>query len=150
MDAFVQRLKGCGDARFISRRGSGGGGLESAADNTVTAVSTLFGDNTATVGADFSGDVNANFSLFESTGQTNINVIAVGGVSADKNVKGKDAKLGPLQNNGGPTQTHALLTGSPAVNKGANPKGLTTDQRGFKPRTFGGKADIGAFESGAS
>jgi hypothetical protein len=62
-----------------------------------------------------------------------------------------DAILGPLQNNGGPTQTHALLSGSPAIDAG-NPGGcrdefgalLTTDQRGFPRRAAG--CDIGAFE----
>jgi len=60
-----------------------------------------------------------------------------------------DPKLGPLQDNGGPTLTHALLPGSPAVNAG-NPGGcmgsaglLTTDQRGFA--RFG-RCDIGAYE----
>ena len=46
--------------------------------------------------------------------------------------------LGPLANNGGPTQTHALVVGSPAIDAG-NPNGcldnagmlLPTDQRGF-------------------
>ena len=70
-----------------------------------------------------------------------------------------DPQLGPLQNNGGPTQTHALLAGSPAID-GGNPSGcrdslgtlLTTDQRGF-PRPVDGNndsvtaCDIGAFES---
>jgi hypothetical protein len=43
-----------------------------------------------------------------------------------------DSKLGPLQNNGGPTQTHRLLLGSPAIDAGSNALagGLTTDQRG--------------------
>jgi hypothetical protein len=62
-----------------------------------------------------------------------------------------DPKLGPLQNNGGPTQTHALLFGSPAIDAG-NPGGcrdefgalLTTDQRGFDRPALG--CDIGAFE----
>jgi hypothetical protein len=66
-----------------------------------------------------------------------------------------DPMLGPLQNNGGPTQTMALPSGSPAVDVG-NPVGCTdglghllkTDQRG-KPRpdaedTSG--CDIGAYE----
>src|SRR5262249_40408820 len=44
---------------------------------------------------------------------------------------GADLKLGPLANNGGPTFTHALLPGSAALNKGANPGALTTDQRGL-------------------
>jgi hypothetical protein len=60
--------------------------------------------------------------------------------------------LGPLQNNGGPTQTMAPLPGSPAIDAGAstlavdaqgNP--LTTDQRGLA-RVSGAAVDIGAFE----
>lgn len=63
-----------------------------------------------------------------------------------------DPGLGPLQNNGGPTETHALLSGSPAIDAGDGalaPAG--TDQRGF-PRIADGNAngtaiiDIGAFE----
>ena len=62
-----------------------------------------------------------------------------------------DPQLGPLQNNGGPTQTHAVLAGSPAIDAG-DPGGcrdnlgalLTTDQRGF-PRPAVG-CDIGAYE----
>ena len=55
--------------------------------------------------------------------------------------------LGPLQNNGGPTLTMALLTGSPAIDKGANPLALAFDQRGKGfPRVIGAAADIGAFE----
>jgi hypothetical protein len=65
-----------------------------------------------------------------------------------------DPKLGPLQNNGGPTQTHALLSTSPAVDKGRS-SGSLTDQRGLsRPiddpgitnATGGDGADIGAFE----
>jgi len=68
-----------------------------------------------------------------------------------------DPKLGPLQNNGGPTQTHALLPGSPAIDAGSdgcrNGAGgpLQTDQRG-SPRATDGNGDgtatcdIGAFE----
>ena len=56
--------------------------------------------------------------------------------------------LGPLNANGGPTRTHALLGGSPAINTGSNPLGLATDQRGAGfPRVNGGQADIGAYES---
>ena len=59
-------------------------------------------------------------------------------------------KLGPLQDNGGPTFTMALLAGSPALNAGddallASPFNLSTDQRGL-PRPFGPHVDIGAFE----
>lgn len=55
--------------------------------------------------------------------------------------------LGPFQNNGGPTFTLALLAGSPAINKGANPLALAFDQRGPGfARVVGAAADIGAFE----
>ena len=54
--------------------------------------------------------------------------------------------LGPLANNGGPTQTHALLSGSPAINRGINASLPSTDQRGL-PRLVGPRVDSGAFES---
>ncbi|MDQ4122428.1 MAG: carboxypeptidase regulatory-like domain-containing protein [Acidobacteriota bacterium] len=67
--------------------------------------------------------------------------------------------LGALQNNGGQTDTHALLFGSPAINAGNNcvtnnscstnnpPLALTTDQRGTGfLRQRGSAVDIGAFE----
>jgi hypothetical protein len=61
-----------------------------------------------------------------------------------------DPMLGPLQNNGGPTFTHALLTGSPAINAG-NPAFTPPpdyDQRGPGfPRVLSCRIDIGAFES---
>ena len=73
--------------------------------------------------------------------------------SGDRN--NTDPKLGPLQNNGGPTLTMALPSGSPAVDSG-NPSGcndgqghrLTTDQRG-QPRPDkedSGGCDMGAYE----
>ncbi len=52
-------------------------------------------------------------------------------------------QLGSLQNNGGRTQTHALLPSSPAINAGTNVGCPATDQRGY-PRL--GKCDIGAYE----
>jgi hypothetical protein len=52
--------------------------------------------------------------------------------------------LGPLQNNGGPTPTFALLLNSPAINAGDDT--LTgTDQRGYA-RKSGTHVDIGAYE----
>jgi hypothetical protein len=56
-----------------------------------------------------------------------------------------DAKLGPLADNGGPTLTVALLSGSPAINAGASAGAPTTDQRGVT-RPQGPGVDIGAFE----
>src|SRR3989442_4403300 len=70
-----------------------------------------------------------------------------------------DPMLGPLQDNGGPTFTHALLAGSPAIDQGKRDTipalASNTDQRGFpRPVDFpaianaagGDGSDIGAFE----
>jgi CSLREA domain-containing protein len=76
-------------------------------------------------------------------------------------ITGQDPQLGPLQNNGGTTQTHALNASSPAIDAG-DPSGckeqisdvlLMTDQRGA-PRHVDGDnnrspiCDMGAFEYG--
>ena len=53
--------------------------------------------------------------------------------------------LGPLQNNGGQTPTHALLPGSPAINHGDNSGCPATDQRDVA-RPQAGVCDIGAYE----
>lgn len=60
-----------------------------------------------------------------------------------------DPKLRPLAYRGGPTQTHALMPGSPAINAGDNAGAPATDQRGHT-RILGGVIDIGAYESGVS
>jgi hypothetical protein len=58
-----------------------------------------------------------------------------------------DPLLGPLQDNGGPTSTHALSTASPAIDHGNNAASLQNDQRGSGfPRVVGASADIGAYE----
>jgi len=58
---------------------------------------------------------------------------------------GTDPNLGPLQDNGGPTFTHALLAGSPAIDVGSNADCPETDQRGVT-RPINGICDIGAYE----
>ncbi|TMM09469.1 MAG: hypothetical protein E6G00_10395 [Actinobacteria bacterium] len=57
----------------------------------------------------------------------------------------KNPLLGPLQDNGGPVPTRALLPHSPAINKGDNVGCPATDARGFHRPAFG-ICDIGAFE----
>jgi hypothetical protein len=63
-------------------------------------------------------------------------------------VSAEDLKLGPLQDNGGPTMTHALLPGSVAID--VIPDAMCevdTDQRGEpRPETGGTMCDVGAFE----
>jgi predicted outer membrane repeat protein len=64
--------------------------------------------------------------------------------SASPTVIVADPMLGPLAGNGGPTMTHALLEGSPAIDAAADCV-VTEDQRGIdRPR--GAACDIGAFE----
>lgn len=58
--------------------------------------------------------------------------------------------LGPLRNNGGPTNTHALRTGSPAIDAIPRPTNgwgtdIATDQRAPK-RPQGGDCEAGGFE----
>ncbi len=55
------------------------------------------------------------------------------------------ALLGPLLSNGGLAQTHALLTGSPALNHGDSASCEATDQRGLA-RSLAAPCDIGAYE----
>jgi hypothetical protein len=59
-------------------------------------------------------------------------------------LKGTNPQIGPLANNGGPTFTHALAQGSPAVDAGGA-SCPPTDQRGIA-RPQGAACDIGAFE----
>ena len=71
------------------------------------------------------------------------------------NILNQSALLGPLADNGGPTQTHALLSDSLAINSGNNNFAVdafgvpfTNDQRGSGfDRIQVGAVDIGAFES---
>jgi CSLREA domain-containing protein len=75
-------------------------------------------------------------------------------LSSPGDLSAMDPKLGPLQDNGGPTLTHALLPGSPAIDAGDDavtgpPLTLTTDQRGL-PRQARLHVDIGAVESSAT
>ncbi len=105
--------------------------------------------------------INANnFNLFGSNGNSGVTGFAPGPTDIVPSVPLANI-LGPLQNNGGPTQTHALVAGSPAIDAG-NPNGcrdnagvlLQTDQRGFLRPADGNNdgtagCDIGAYEASA-
>jgi hypothetical protein len=56
------------------------------------------------------------------------------------------ALIGPLADNGGPTFTHALSPGSPAIDAANDALCPATDQRGTN-RPQGTHCDIGAYES---
>jgi hypothetical protein len=122
----------------------------------VKASNTIIALNTAASGPDVNGALTSQgFNLIgNNSGATITPAIA----SDQIGTSGApiDPLLDPngLQNNGGPTKTHALLSGSPAIDKG-NSSGSFIDQRGFiRPVgsagvSDGDGSDIGAFEFGA-
>jgi CSLREA domain-containing protein len=74
---------------------------------------------------------------------------------ANGSLPNTDPLLDSLQNNGGPTWTHALLWGSPAIDAGDDAQCPTTDQRGVsRPLDGDGDGvaicDIGSFEAAIS
>ncbi len=87
--------------------------------------------------------IHASHSLIESS------LGCVNGININ-NLTG-DPNLGPLQDNGGPTFTHALLAGSKAIDAGSNdalPPDTVYEQRGPGfPRILGNTVDLGAFEA---
>ena len=131
--------------------GGAGGGID-ATSGTTTLYDTIVAGNTSGTGktastSDVSGNVAAAsaFNLIGgvSGGLTNgVNGNLVGVAAAS-------LKLGTLADNGGPTQTIALLAGSPAIGAGsASIAGVTiplVDQRGIAH--IPGKFDIGAYQS---
>ena len=86
-------------------------------------------------------------SSFYSPSSRNLIMYSQGFVPPD--TRTADPLLGPLQNNGGTTLTHAIGAGSPAINTGSSADVGPWDQRGegFPRRSCGGSvADIGAYE----
>ena len=67
------------------------------------------------------------------------------GLTGPGDLPNTDPLLGPLQDNGGPTQTHALQARSPAIDAGDNVGCPAADQRGVR-RPQGIACDIGAYE----
>jgi hypothetical protein len=113
-------------------------GVDNTGGGTFYALNTLIAKN----GTDFSGTLTSQgFNLIGDLG-TNMTVIG----ATNGNIYGVDPLLGPLQNNGGPTLTHALMRGSPAINAGNKDGAPLTDERGVA-RPYGDGVDIGAFES---
>jgi uncharacterized repeat protein (TIGR01451 family) len=132
------------DSSTITNNAAGGISAGAAINlaNSIVAGNTPF---------DVAGLITSQgYNLMQSTSSATISGVTTG------NILGQDAKLGPLADNGGPTQTHLLLAGSPAMDAG-NPSGetdpdgnlLTVDQRGLS-RTVGPASDIGPVENQAS
>jgi hypothetical protein len=127
----------------------GGGGIENFGGTLMLKNSIIAGNTAAGSGPDILSDVAISSNARNFIGITSG---IFGGVQpSDKTTATHGSiNLGPLANNGGPTRTHALLVGSPAIDAGDNTAAaaLTTDQRGTGfPRIVNSTVDIGAFES---
>ncbi len=147
-----------------------GGGILHGGGNSVTVVNSTITGNTAAndgglvVGS--SGGFQLKNTIVADNTPQNCSVLGTGTIvshnpnldsgstcgfsAAFGDLVNTDPMLGPLQNNGGRTPTHALLPGSPAIDAGNNAGCPATDQRGV-PRplevTLGFTlCDIGAFE----
>jgi hypothetical protein len=133
----------------------GGGGLEGSG---IIKSSTISGNRNGGISTNameigdtiLDGNTNANIDGTATSLGYNISSDDGGGnLTGPGDQINTDPMIGPLQNNGGPTLTHALLPGSPAVNAGDpnfTPPPLY-DQRGSPfVRVFNGRIDIGSFE----
>ena len=126
----------------LSAVGRGGGIYSSAPTRTDSSIIAL---NTAPTGPDFTGGGGLQSLGYNIIGNNADAVISsqptdqIGTPAAPI-----DPLLGPLADNGGPTLTHALQAGSPAINRG-DPAAPPQDQRGYGRA---GVPDVGAFEYG--
>lgn len=128
-----------------SNQGSGIASSGFAGVQTIVTSSLVSGNNNTDV--DFTDDTT---NTFISNGHNLIgDGNAVDAFNQATDITGNtNPGLGSLADNGGPTFTHAILEGSPAIDAGSNPDNLEFDQRGEGfPRTKGNATDIGAFES---
>ncbi|NEO85354.1 MAG: CHAT domain-containing protein [Spirulina sp. SIO3F2] len=133
----------------FNRANGDGGGVAVRGTHANQIVNTIIANN-LDAGAQ-APDISVNLS--SSTVRYNLiqNTTGITGATiataVNGNIVGKDPRLAPLANNGGPTPTHALLPGSPAINAGENAAvTYRFDQRG-EVRIQKGRVDIGAYES---
>ncbi len=130
---------------FNKSENIGGGIYNASLAATTTLKNSIVALNTAVEGNNFAGEnsfVSADYNL---VGEDSLAVFP----AMSNDLEGTfESPLNPmidvLADNGGFTQTHALLEGSPAFNSG-NPIDNFLDQRG--ETVFGGRRDIGAFEA---
>ena len=131
------------NSTVTNNSGSYGGGVQNR--GTLNLSNSIVAGNTATHNPT---DI---YNFPNSSVSGNYNLVQNGdAITGTGNITGQDAKLGALANNGGATQTHALIDGSPAIDMGDpnfNSANLPYDQRGAGfPRVVNGRVDIGAYE----
>jgi CSLREA domain-containing protein len=123
--------------------GSGAGLYAGSATQTVRTSNTIIAGNL--IGGVVPSDCSATI---DSLGNNLIGDASGCTITGDTtgNLLDVDPQLGPLANNGGLTETHALLVGSPAIDAGGSTTCEATDQRGVA-RPQGEACDIGAYEA---
>jgi CSLREA domain-containing protein len=149
---------------FSGNTAGQGGGLFN--DGTITMLNTtIAGNNTGVVNNGIIRSKNSIFTgsteddncsgngTFTSLGH-NLENTDTCGLHGAGDLVNSDPLLGPLQNNQGPTFTHALLAGSPAIDSGDDTDCPLQDQRGaYRPADGDDNSskvcDIGAFEAAA-
>ncbi len=144
-------LLGSSDATIVNSTLSGnsasssGGGLYTNNKGLTTVNNSIIANSTSGSDCSNDGSITVQYSLVKdgSCGTTN---------GVDGNIVGLDPLLGALGDNGGLTETMALLSGSPAIDAGSNALAvdassnpLTTDQTG-NARISNSIVDMGAFE----
>jgi hypothetical protein len=126
------------------------GGIHNLSGNTVNASTTIIARNevffSGTPPPDYSGELTSlGYNLIGDSSGATIN--SAPGDQIGTHDLPIDPRLGPLQDNGGSTQTRALLANSPAINAGNDAAAPPRDQRGY---LRSGVSDIGAFEFGGT
>lgn len=130
-------------------QGNGGGILlEGDASAQVANTTITLNDTVSGTGSGISNQTTADDLILSSTIVSgNIGDDLVGGSVGSSNFIGGSANLGPLQANGGLTETHVPNAGSPVIDAGNNLLSQSIDQRGAA-REQGAAADVGAVEVG--
>jgi hypothetical protein len=121
-----------------------GGGIDGSGGTVILQSTIVSGNNDADAPdiATFSGTLQADHSAIGSL--TGITTFIDNGNNL---APGTPLGLGSLSNNGGLTKTIPISVGSPCINAGSNPAGVSNDQRGTGfYRVIAKSADIGAFE----
>jgi hypothetical protein len=134
-------------ATIANNQATGASALGGGFENTGPATfdNTIVANNTAGAGVNNNGyNVAAQGGTIQSNGY-NLCGDNSCGFNQPTDLPNTDPLLGPLRDNGGPTFTHALLHGSPAIDAANNSGAPATDQRGT-PRPQGTNCDIGAYE----
>ncbi|WP_417382109.1 choice-of-anchor Q domain-containing protein [Gimesia sp.] len=125
-----------------------GGGIYSVADTASVSITNTIvaGNNSFVSGYDLAGTFTSlGYNLIGTSDSATGFIDGFNGDIVGTNAQRIDPALGELQDNGGPTETHALLAGSRAIDAGDNTDGISIDQRGAT-RPTDTTSDIGAFE----